>query len=353
MSFFARMAARSRGAAVGQATSVGVLPSLRSRSPVAEFDQRFNLAPNAALPTLGGIARTSLLSSEPSVTGIASPRDLATRSSRPDVNASVAPVVPAVRSETTMDIPGLQQPKAQLAMSAEADAGRADSGIVDLANRIAPYQPARWMSGIAPGENVPNGRRQSDSDGVEKRPTQDLPLGSHLSEPSHGMAPAIHDLSIDGGGPGEHVAAPRIATIAKSETADSRKAESRASENEGERAPSASASFAESVTGAALRKTLADIHTWMATPSRPAAVATSTLQPRGHREEGAGMVVPRESNASPRLTIGRIDVEVIVPPPAPAPVQMVERRPSSSAPMPRPTAPIGVSSHLTFGLRQR
>ncbi len=335
MSYLARLAARSVPGAL-PSTSHAV-PAMRSGSPVAAVDQRFNLS---------GFAGSAHASSTPSVDDAGELSDVdseqfesvaepARAAPAPSVTPShhAADRVEVARFAAAPAAPGAAQPAMSRASSAEAP--RAPSEQSASAPRVTP-------TGVTTHADVPRS-----------------PTGSEPRSPMS-VPPAMP-------------AAPRTESVARAQVADSPTAARSPSTPSGIRAegpvsapvlpsPSASPSPAPSpqplaqntAFPATLRDALAKVEAWMradATPPaspEPAAPVRAQASPLAFAPQAASAFSPP---APPRLNIGHIEVEVIAPsrqePPRaqrrPAPVVVAARSSSFDSPF---------GKH-TFGLRQR
>jgi DNA polymerase-3 subunit gamma/tau len=143
------------------------------------------------------------------------------------------------------------------------------------------------------------------------------------------------------------------------------------------KAPASGAAAGDPMAGA-LADALGKVTRWMASEprERPGSRAGHAADGSGPQREAAPPIsAPRGASARragdaaaaallsaaglqaaaapPRLTVGRIDVQVVAPPAPVAPAASVPARSARSAPSPAPSSGPSPAAYLSFGLRQR
>jgi hypothetical protein len=191
--------------------------------------------------------------------------------------------------------------------------------------------PPAAAAGPAPGDRSPFAAREGG-----QRPDSRTGATARAAEPNADVVPARTELVA---GPG----VPRTV-------------------------PAAEAAAAEPFA-AALADVLGKVHRWMASEPRPRAADRTAARATGGPGAGAPPIAPAARAAgrsgpalappvfqvrgpTPRLTVGRIDVQVLPPPAAPV-VAAAPARASRAAAPAGAAGEANLPAYLTFGLRQR
>ncbi|HEX6767456.1 MAG TPA: hypothetical protein VF103_18285 [Polyangiaceae bacterium] len=342
MSYIARLASRSAGpasavAATGGGTGTPVVPTLRSDSPIAAFDQRFNLpgfgaltadAPVGALD--GGddipieedagtfdleVGAPSLSTSAtpmgiPSVTVASSPRSAAESASERSVTHHVIRERSIVERGSSVS-PGhtsvaLEQPRVSV--------GDAKSALVPT---FATPESPRVASAPVPATVVPP-----------------VPVGAPL------VAPEASSSDLE--------QAP-LAVSSLPSNATALAPTPRGTRTTITTAPAGTAAPADFAS--ALQGALSRVEAWMRREPRAPANESGFASPAspGHAENASAFGPIPISDAPPRLNIGRIDVEVVGPPMTPPPARSAVQVVAVAAAAPRPDN----LGRFGFGARQR
>ncbi len=333
MSYIGRITGRMRGGREAPA----LLPAGRVASPLANSDQRLHLI------GAGGLGRA------------------------------------AVRGGAVgEDDPFAATGALESASSADAAAGSGAARVEAPANQSsaasqAPSRGAGSWSAAAPGEREASAVAVDGGESWRSRP---IASTSSLArtEPVSGARDSVQALV----GPGSrHPSDAPSSAPAGSEAANPRAtvhpaAPQREAPQREPGPPQASSAAPRDTMAGALADALGKVSRWMASEpgARPAPRAPHAADVSAPRREaplvsapkGAGAHRGRDGTAAfaaaaglsavaarPRLTVGRIDVQVVAPP---APATIAPARPARSAPPASPSGP-SPAAYLSFGLRQR
>ncbi|MGC4067371.1 MAG: hypothetical protein QM784_22550 [Polyangiaceae bacterium] len=377
MSYFRALASRASGAGAPAFASTA-----RSPSPIAAFDQRLNqpaiprtLGAPAGLATLGqarahGSSAMDASEGDVATASSAGPRGTtATHTSRPSVTASVTATVSA--RVTAGPAPSLGVPAQGLGQFG-AESRTADASHTAASN---PF-------GSVDSLTDPLGRSVVDTSGAELTPAA---RSNHDALDGIATLTSSRDASRDASRgatatPLPHSAARVAALQGATETL-------RDHDEQNNSAQEANAQAAPTNSAVALRRALEAIEAWMRpapaesrAPSDVASAQRLVPAPPTRTRLDAAMLGSSASSASsagnttaaspaptaaalpsfhsaPRVSIGRIDIEILraEPPPArPSVPTRVPRRPSLIAPSATPTSTANaLDAKRNFGMRQR
>jgi hypothetical protein len=324
VSYFGRIAGRASGAGMGPA----VAPALRSDSPLAQYDQRFNLTTAVAVPDLAiteGVA--GAIPGEP---GAAAGQE--TSGLAPAPQTSPAPAMRDVDGGATF-------------------AGR-PSG--ELAPAL-PFPTPVLEPSSDPAWSAARSVLTAPPVGMHERPGL-----ARAGAPATGSpAPRTVVTSTAVTLPGTPPIAPRAGQTAGTEGSEvSRSVGGRTHVATASRAPAGPSS--ERVIADALAK----VEAWMRSPAQPRQASDTVplaapvaprvgaslpgAPPVALRREAPAAAVPAPGG----LHIGRIDIEVVPPPERTRPAPR-EHRPLPRPTLGRPLASSTIPGRLLFGLRQR
>lgn len=327
MSYLGRVAARA-----ASAPSVrGLRPSIRSGSPLAEYDQRLHLLGDAAPPGVGVLpAESSRSLGDPNASAVAEPSGIG-----PGVGASM-PTGGVVQRRAASPA-GAPSASALAPLTAPAGAAIPPPPAVESAARPAPSYRAVPARG-ADARVVAESRAQASEVEPPARPRE-----TSRVEPRH--TPALEHR----GEPVSFAPERRAVLTPATPREDSSSPSSRDSDSSQGRRP---APVPDSL--GAFREALGKVEAWMRRPTPAEARAPLSSPPVVVEAASSPAPTAREEAqpSAPRLSIGRIDVEVVAPPPA-TPARR-EPRPRRVTGAPAASRMLGSQlAKLTFGTRQR